>query len=559
MSDNSIEIKEYEEDDILDQKKESCCRKIYTKYLHIGKFSIITFILGLLVLGTGLFFELSDRYNMQSYLYFSALILISFCITDILEAILFGLFDFIALTKEMGQIIYFINSFQGYIGYFVAYIFIYKLYPNITGLIQYDTLDNLLLFICVLIISMGCHTLFIRIIMYSRLLHIFYETTDNMIFLKQIVKRLSNYSENKEPIIDTISSENKRDISWEIAKIKNNGFHVWHYNKHTNKYEIVEIYTFNRFKCVMDQIWKRKFDNNQYITFDDFVKHINIERNHHLFNYLASILDVNGDTRIKKQEYDIGVKHIYNQWKYFNNTLSRQNSVSRAVKVLTSIFFWFIMLIIALEIFDIPSQTVLVPMLTLIVSISFAVGPIISRFISSLIFVIFMYPYEVGDKISIKNVNNGNTLLVKEINILKTQFIESISGRLIIVPNYELMNYAIENFKRSKSVNFSFTFSLPHTVTINQINKFQKMLKNYIINTPNEWKPFIDLYIPQIKYSNNKIDINVWVYHQSSWMDGKIWTSNTNFMKHSLHCLSKLGIEYKNLDQCVTLKNNKIE
>ena len=91
-------------------------------------------------------------------------------------------------------------------------------------------------------------------------------------------------------------------------------------------------------------------------------------------------------------------------------------------------------------------------LLTFSIIASFAFGNVISQFISSLIFITFIHPYDVGDKISSKDILDRNSIMVKEINIWVTIVSEVCSGKLVHIPNHIIMNACIENHTQSKNV-----------------------------------------------------------------------------------------------------------
>lgn len=62
-------------------------------------------------------------------------------------------------------------------------------------------------------------------------------------------------------------------------------------------------------------------------------------------------------------------------------------------------------------VFDFPLPQVLVPLGTVLVSASFAIGSSISAVVSSLIFVLVTRPYNVGDRVTCSGVFNGEETL----------------------------------------------------------------------------------------------------------------------------------------------------
>lgn len=125
---------------------------------------------------------------------------------------------------------------------------------------------------------------------------------------------------------------------------------------------------------------------------------------------------------------------------------------------LLDVVFWSLLGAATLVIFDVPLVQVYVPLGTLLVSASFAIGASISNIVSSLIFVLATRPfevrtvpvagtclmitvvcvdaipirYQVGDRITASGVLNGDEpLIVKRIDVLTTTFTRIVNKRTL--------------------------------------------------------------------------------------------------------------------------------
>jgi small-conductance mechanosensitive channel len=66
-----------------------------------------------------------------------------------------------------------------------------------------------------------------------------------------------------------------------------------------------------------------------------------------------------------------------------------------------------------------------------------AIGGTLSNTVSSMSFVLFQHPFDVGDKVSIASVGGGMTMIVESVDILTSTFLR-VDGRKVMVPNFQL-------------------------------------------------------------------------------------------------------------------------
>ena len=75
------------------------------------------------------------------------------------------------------------------------------------------------------------------------------------------------------------------------------------------------------------------------------------------------------------------------------------------------------LLLLAVACFQVSFLDAIVPLGTVLVAISFAIGNTVKEVVESLVFILGVRPYDVGDRIT---VNSGPTLIVRKIDIMTT-------------------------------------------------------------------------------------------------------------------------------------------
>jgi len=107
-----------------------------------------------------------------------------------------------------------------------------------------------------------------------------------------------------------------------------------------------------------------------------------------------SLFDSNGDGQVEMAEFIAGAEAAWTNLHSLRASLSGHASAT-AINWLLDIAFWIIIAAVSLSIFSVPVVDVFVPLGTVCVSASFAIGASLSNVVSSLIFVLVVRPYAV--------------------------------------------------------------------------------------------------------------------------------------------------------------------
>ena len=128
------------------------------------------------------------------------------------------------------------------------------------------------------------------------------------------------------------------------------------------------------------------------------------------------LLDKNGDGFVEREELVEIIAGMFRDWTSLKRALRGNHSVSTAMQFLLDCAFWVLLASVMLWLFNVPVVQVYIPLGTVLVSASFAIGSSVSNVISALIFVLIMRPYQVGDRVTCSDVLGGQeTLLVQQV------------------------------------------------------------------------------------------------------------------------------------------------
>ena len=193
-----------------------------------------------------------------------------------------------------------------------------------------------------------------------------------------------------------------------------------------------------------------------------------------------------------------------------------------------------------------------VPLGTLIVSSSFALGSSLSNIVSSLVFVLVTRPYEVGDRVTASGILDGaEPLIVRKIDVLTTTFLR-VNNKELIAPNHQLLQQNIENFKRSPTAAMKIEVSVSMNTTAAQLEGLRSRINTYLESQPLHWKPTCMIRAGRIEAQS--IVLSVWAQSHYTWQDApRLFRANWFLHIFLLEVLRQLGIGFRAADQRVSL------
>jgi small-conductance mechanosensitive channel len=112
------------------------------------------------------------------------------------------------------------------------------------------------------------------------------------------------------------------------------------------------------------------------------------------------------------------------------------------------------MSIFAQIVLQIDTSDYLAPLLTVLFGFSFAIAPIFSNLFLSLSFVLFLVPFDIGDRVIIgKGTSTMLTGNITSIALFYTT-ITSNQNEVVMLPNHGLFYERIVNLSQSKNITF---------------------------------------------------------------------------------------------------------
>lgn len=478
-------------------------------------------------------------------------------------------------------ILYYASSFKNLLGHIIVTILFKEYYEVIVGLEMNDIIHKGIILVLITYALLAVRNFIVNLVMRKRLIMIFKNNIRKVLLYKDIIYNLS-YNMSGSDRIETgkakkidLSKNYNENISWKFVKLKSSGFEVWYRGTKT------QIFKKDKIILLADDLWSRlimsykctqEFENSRQtinsinqkyklnrISSKFIVSQMELSEENILYEDVRKLFDPQNNSYISENDFREGIIKIFNIWKDSDSFMVGYNNLSTILKHLMSAITYVLICIIGLNIFDIPLQTVFVPLATVIVTISFAISRVLGDMTASILFVVFMNPYQVGERVSINDIEGGSTMVVTKINILTTEFMIRKSARLIQIPNHKLYSANICNHHHTKMAVFNLKYTIPSDTPKNKIDLLLDNINEHLKTLPNDWKPEVEIYIDDIRRERNYMSISLWVQHYIHWGNSKIYDSKTELELKINSLMEDMHFDYKQPDLPILMEKEKVD
>ena len=189
--------------------------------------------------------------------------------------------------------------------------------------------------------------------------------------------------------------------------------------------------------------------------------------------------------------------------------------------------------------------------ITTMFSASFLFKDVAKNTFESIIFLLIIHPYDIGDRVFIKLDTTDNkaggdctdNLLVVEMNLMSTVF-ERWDGVRIYVPNTVLSTKPIYNIRRSGPTTDLLKMSFAHSTRVDQLESLRLKLHQFLRQNRQDFTEFHRVNVDTLE-NCNKMNLTILIQHATNWQDFELQmarrTKILSFLKNSIE---ELGIHY---------------
>jgi small-conductance mechanosensitive channel len=228
-------------------------------------------------------------------------------------------------------------------------------------------------------------------------------------------------------------------------------------------------------------------------------------------------MDRNEDGTVTRGEWVATFEDIFVEWKNGRQTLSGLIGASAAVQWFTLVISILVDLVAVLLVFRVDLSGVFLPVASIILSLSFALGGPLSDTVRSIIFVVVSRPFDTGDRVTLSGLNqNQTTLIVREIGAYQTAF-TTVLGTRTYIPNFQLAQMTIQNHRRSDDATVEIQLSVNANTSASQVAALRERILAHLIAHDKLWKPSVFIAVLSCSLGpQNLLTLGIWVTCRSS-------------------------------------------
>mmetsp|Transcript_13240 Transcript_13240/g.33781 ORF Transcript_13240/g.33781 Transcript_13240/m.33781 type:complete len:792 (+) Transcript_13240:164-2539(+) len=199
---------------------------------------------------------------------------------------------------------------------------------------------------------------------------------------------------------------------------------------------------------------------------------------------------------------------IYNERKSLADGLQDRNDVAAVLSGLVGVLFWTVMVVVVLLLMGADVNTVILPFASLLLGFSFAFGPTLRNVLEAGILILFVHPFDVGDRIYIGSLSS-QPYFVEKMRLFRTTC-RLPDNRWVAIPNSVLVNEMIFNYPRSGTVCLDLTLQLGFDTPWESIMGLRKRIQEHIEANKETFEKSFLFNIPEL-VEQNKIIISMWI------------------------------------------------
>ncbi|KAF9820412.1 hypothetical protein IEO21_01421 [Rhodonia placenta] len=230
--------------------------------------------------------------------------------------------------------------------------------------------------------------------------------------------------------------------------------------------------------------------------------------------------DMNGD--VTRDEIEIACMEVHREQLSIEHSMRDLDSaVGRLDNIFMTIYFFVVLLIFAVAL-EAQLLTLVTSAGTFVLGLSWLIGTSLGEVLTSIIFLFVKHPYDVGDRLSIDQLD----YTVKEIRLLSTVFLDS-NACSVQAPHSLLNTKFIQNMRRSPQMSETFTFDVNFGTTFEQIEQLRELMLTFLKMERRDFQPIFDVSILDIP-AQEKMMLTADIRYKGNWQQGTLKTTRRN-------------------------------
>lgn len=268
---------------------------------------------------------------------------------------------------------------------------------------------------------------------------------------------------------------------------------------------------------------------------------------------LMHMLDTQKLGMITEKSFVKGVMNVHHTRSQMISSLEAQAEIEGVFHRVASLFLTFLMLLSFLVVLGVSTNTIIISGGAVLSASGVVLSIIYTDFIMSIILVVFLNPYSIGDIMTIE----GDFLIVKKITTYFTEF-QSGNGHIVYHSHKMLYEKKLINQSRGANCGFGLDFYVSDAITFAQYDALIRVLKCYLSSRPLEFNPGAFVEVQEIRpYQHMKIFMFISCVDPWSASGGAFEAKN-RFMQFVLRQCRLMGLMPSHLEQSIRLRDHEV-
>lgn len=227
-----------------------------------------------------------------------------------------------------------------------------------------------------------------------------------------------------------------------------------------------------------------------------------------------------------------------------------RQSVAGVLSKIIAVILFLVAVIIFITLLGVDFVSFIAPFGTAVLAISFVFGSAAASAFKSFVFLIFVNPYDVGDRIS---VDDKMILKVSKIELLSTTC-ETPEGLTVILPNYRLADSNISNFSRSRCASVFIQVEIDSDTPVPILLEFKTMIFKWLKKNRQIWDTEFGFNVRKVVQQRALI-VGLWLNLTNiTWAQpGPLFTAKTDFLIFLKEAAAELYIECYGAEAKITV------
>lgn len=238
---------------------------------------------------------------------------------------------------------------------------------------------------------------------------------------------------------------------------------------------------------------------------------------------------------------------------YLNKTIEQNTAAVDKVSYFLSLTIYLIIMSIFLGI-SLNKADKTIDIISALFGTGFILNSTIKDVISSTVFVFFIKPFDVGDRVFICLESGVENLVVSQLNVLSTTFVK-YDGLFVIVPNTILNTKSIINIRRSTLLSESFFVNVKYDTPVQKLELLKYNISLFLRSHPNFYTEFF-FFNYHLLEDCNKLTLRIFIQYIENWQEYDRYLERRGmFLSFLNKCLGNLKIRFQKLVQPIVFVN----